>query len=789
MFKNYIKILFRNITKNIVYVLINTIGLGLALTVCIVAYLNYKFDVDFDSIHEKKDRIFRIEHSRLNQGNSELLARTPSPLGPTIADNIGSVEKVVRIGMDLLENIQLFKVGENEIYKRLIYADQDIFDVFTFPLIAGHKNSFRDKNIFITERLARILFGDQNPMGNIIEVSGSLYTIGGILKDHPLNSSFHFDAVAPIHHWFKINQIDESNWDYFLESTFILVNDQVQAQTTEESLQQFVPVINNARKGKQQVERLYLAPFKDMAHHKRDGTKDKFRKSLHPALVIPPLIAAACILLIACFNFINITIAIAGQRLKEIGIRKVVGGNKRQLVLQFMSENLLMSFIALIFAVIFAGFLVPSYSNMWDFMNLSFSITQDPHLLLFLIVLLIITAILSGAYPAYYISSFSTANIFRDKLKLGGNNIFSKIILTIQFGISVLALFTGITLIQNANYQKRFDLGYDGEHLIEVWIDKSYSKVYKNAIRNYHGIESICKPISRPFFKDRSIKYNGIERQAVINYLGMETFNTMGLRLFEGRSFELQSRKTDEKSSIMVNKKFIEEFGLKEPVGKIVKMNDTIPLRIIGVIDNLLEDGVWSTGVYPSFYRLSNDDNQSTNLLIRTAPENRPEIYQYLENEWNKLVPDLPFLGIEGDIYMLAAQDINKNIFNISIFLIIIATLLTAAGLYSQVSLCISRRTKEIGIRKIFGASIPTIIKILSGEFLAILSISSIIGLVAGYFANIALLDKIWEYFTEVTTGTFIIPVLLIFTISIITIYGKVYYAATRNPVHSLRHE
>ena len=789
MLKNYLKIIFRNMTKNIVYVLINVAGLGLALAVCIVAYLNYRFDADFDTCHENRDRIFRIEHTQLIEGDERSFASTPGLLGPTIADDISGVEKMVRVAMGLMANMQLLKAGENETYTRLIYSDPDFFDFFTFPLMSGNKESFRDNNsVFITEQLAVVLFGDKDPVGEIISKDDTPYTVGGVLKNHPLNSSFQFEAIAPIRELYKDNN-SKGGWGniYGIASTFILIKDQRQGEAIEKSLQTYVPVVNDVNY--HQVERFYLAPFKDMAHRGRSIRGHPFQPSVHPAAVLPPLIAAICILLIACLNFTNTTIAIAGKRLKEIGIRKVVGSLKRQLILQLMGENILLVFFALIFALFFAHYLVPSYSAMWDFMDLSFSITKDPELWIFIIMVLIATAILAGAYPALYISSFNPVNIFQDKLKLGGSNIFSKGILTLQYGISVLALFTGVTFIQNADYLDEFDIGYDGDHLIEVDVEDNYLDVFNNAIQSYPEIESISESVTGPFFNTMSIKYKETRLEAKMNFLVMESFKTMGLRLIEGRSFEPETEKTDEISSILVNRKFIEESGINEPVGKTLIMSDSIPLTIIGVVENLLDEGVFTSSISPIFYRLADDSYKISALWVRVAPDNRQEVIKYLKDEWNKLVPDRPFFGIEGDVFMEASQYINKKILTISFFLVLIATLLSAAGLYSQVSLRIIHRTKEIGIRKTFGASIPGVIRILNYEFLVILTIGSIVGMMTGYYSNKALMDSIWEYSTDLTAITFIIPVISIITISVITVSAKVYYAATRNPVHSLRYE
>jgi putative ABC transport system permease protein len=526
-----------------------------------------------------------------------------------------------------------------------------------------------------------------------------------------------------------------------------------------------------------------------MAHHGRSVREHPFQPSLHPAAVLPPILAAICILLVACFNITNTTIAFAGKRLKEIGIRKVVGSQRHQLILQFMGENILLIIFSLIFAVFFANYLVPSYSAIWDFMNLSFSLTKDPEFWIFILIVLITTAVVSGAYPALYISSFNPVRIFQDKLKLGGNNLYSKSILALQFCISVLALFIGIAFIQNVKYQRNFDIGYEGDHLIKVHGEETYLNVYKNAIQYHPDIENISELILGPLFNTRTIKHNETKLEAKMKFFDMESFKTMGLRLIEGRPFESKSEHTDKMNSVLVNRKFIEELGINEPIGKTVIMSDTVALTIIGVIENLLDEGTMTTTILPVFYRLADDSYKAYALCVRVAPENQQKVQQYLKDEWNKLVPDRPFVGIEGDIFNEASQYINKKILTISFFLVLVAALLSAAGLYSQVSLSIIHRTKEIAVRKIFGVSIPGVIRLLNYEFLVIIIIASVIGIITGYYSNVALMDSIWEYSAHPTAITFIIPVTIIFAVAVITVSGKVYNVATSNPVNSLRYE
>ncbi len=791
MLKNYLIVTFRNLFRNIFYVLINIIGLGLALAICIVAYLNHTYDADFDAWHVNKIHIYKIEFTHLIQARSQPYGITPITLGPTIENKISGIEKIVRVN----RSYSPMKVGENNFNKRIAYADPDFFDVFTFHLISGNKESFRDKNtIFINERLAEIYFGDVDPVGKIISIFNDngeefSFIVGGVMKNLPLNSSFIFEAVTQIDNFIEMWDLDEFDWSAWTAGTFIYINNPEQTETITELLQQFVPIQNEARENFK-IEQFYLVPFTDMAHHGWDIWAHWFRQSFHPAAVTAPPIMAIFILLIACFNFTNTSIAFSSKRLKEIGVRKVTGGLRKQIILQFMSENLFLSFFALIFAVFFANFLVPAYSSMWEYMDLSFSLSKDPELWIFLFLLLVVTALVAGAYPSFYISRFNPVNIFQDKLSIGGRNVLSRILITLQFAISVLALVSGIMFTQNANYQNNIYLGYDKDHIIAIPVSNtSYFEPYKNTIKSNPKIESVGESeehIGWSMFS-RPVNYNDIKLEVDMFDIGHGYFNTMGLRLIEGREFEPHLEKTDANGSIIVNQKFIEDFGISDPIGKTVKMNDTVPLYIIGVMENFFRNGVW-TKIEPTVFRLANKERLRM-LTTRASPENLQDVYQYLEEEWKKMVPNYPFEGFYQEERMEEAKNINKSIKTVYVFLAVMALLLSAIGLHTLVSLSIIRRTKEIGIRKVLGASVQRIVRLLNNEFLLILIIASIIGTIGGYYSSIILMESIWDYFTDVTAITFIIPILLIFIISAITVGGKVIEAALRNPAESLRYE
>ncbi|MGW8315307.1 MAG: ABC transporter permease [Bacteroidales bacterium] len=787
MFRIFLRLASRNVFRNLAYVIINVTGLGLALAICIVAWLNYRFDRDFDKDQPNRDRIFHIEHTQLIDGSEQSFASTPIHLGPAASEDIPGIEKMTRITRDLVGT--LIRAGENEKYAGLIYADPEIFDVFDFPLLAGNKESAHNiQSIFITQQLATFLFGDQDPLGKSIKVWEDPYVVAGVLENHPLNSSFQFEAVVPIQGFFSHNQMNETHWgNIYACNTFILTDNAGQAAAIEKSLQQYVPAVNGANF--HQVTRFYLAPFSKMAHQGRKINGHTFQPSLHPAAVIPPAIAALCILLIACFNFAGTSVSMAGKRMREIGIKKVAGSGKGRLILQFIWETMLLMVFVFIMALFFAHFLVPAYSNMWEFLVLSFSLRNDPELVIFILSVFSLTAIGSCAYPAYYVSSFNPVTVLNKSFRMGNPGWISRGILILQFAIATLALYTWLIFMQNKEYQQHFDAGYDASSIIQLHGEDREIRLFREEIRDHPGIVSTSLSIQGPFFNTMKFRYQDSILLAKLHFLDTAAFRTLGLRILEGRPFEPETMATDAADAVIINKMFVDQIGMKMPVGERIWLNDTVPYVVVGIMENMLKEGTMTNEINPEVYRLADASQSAGGLCIRTLPTSRNQIWQYLEKQWKIWLPDTPFRAVEGDVYTEASLYIIRKILSIAAFLLLIAVILSVAGLYAQISLRISSRTREIGIRKAFGASVQQVIGWLNQEFMVLISLGAITGILCGCFLNKVLINSIWNYFPTPDIMTFMLPVLFIFFIAVITVSGKVYHAATRNPARTLKYE
>jgi hypothetical protein len=499
---------------------------------------------------------------------------------------------------------------------------------------------------------------------------------------------------------------------------------------------------------------------------------------------------AIFILLIACFNFANTSIATFSKRLKEIGLRKTFGGQRKQLVAQFIFETLIICFLAMFVAIAFAEFLVPAYSSLWAYMSIELTITRYAFFWIFLIMLLLLTGFIAGVYPAIYVSSFSPVNVLKGDSPFKGSGKLSSVLLTLQFTISILSLVMGIVFAKNANYQETLDLGYDRNKLIVVPIAPEYFTSFRNeallnpkiisaeGTRNHIGFGGYRRPI-----KDE-------EKQLEVDVLdiGPEYAQTMGLRLVAGRFFD-ESRVAADRSNgaIIVNQKMVNNFGWKDAVGRTVTLYDTTKLTVIGVVEDFYLRGVWEE-IEPAILRLYRSDQYGV-LAVRAKTEDLPGVLEDLNLQWKRMSTNNIFGGRLQEDTMQEGKDINESIMKVNIFLAITATLLSLIGMFNMVSLDILRRTKEMGIRKIQGAPVPLIMFLVSKKFLIVLVVASLLGCAGGYYMSLMLLDSIWDYFVEIKIGTLLFASSLMFVATMLTIIFKIGKAALKNPVVSLRYE
>lgn len=791
MIRSYILTALRNLYKNKLFALINILGLGIALAICIVAYYNHQFGADFNKMHSRNQEIYKINSIRDLQGRPQEYGITPMALGPMVAEDISGVEALIRVSLSRSP----IKHG-NEVFSRLIgYADRDYFNAFDLPLKSGTHESFKGKgNIMISEKLAGIHFGDSDPVGELITVfddNGNPfdYVIGAVFKEIPQNNSLQFDALTLFENYIDMFEYDEHDWSFFVAATFLVIPDRNNLAVVDQKIDEVVPIQN---KGNETfiITDFKLLPLKEMANNSREIWSNWLFPGLHPAHQISPTIMALLILLIACFNFTNTAVSASSKRLKEISMRKVAGSSRAQIIAQFWGENLFICMIALLVAIFFANVLLQAYNKMWDYMTLTMSFKGDIRFWIFLLVILLMTGIVAGTYPAVYISSFRPMDILRQKVKLGGASLFSKILLALQISISVVALVGGIVFSRNAYYQETLDLGYDKEMLIvTVMNNQSDYEVYRQSLQQNPKIISVAGSNYHVGWGNyrRGVDYQGMKHEVNVMDFGLDYMETVGLDLIHGRMFEQKYEQSDAINSIVVNQKFVEDFKFEDPIGKQVTINDTIILTIVGVVNNFYTNDFWAP-IDPTMMRL--EDNEWFNIIaVRSLNEDREAVFEYMKSEWRRLIPSVPFNGRYQEETMQEAKDINNSIKKIFLFLALAATLLSLIGLYNLISLNIIRRTKEIGIRKVLGASILSIAIRINLAFAIILIFSTLLGCAGGYYLTKMLMGSIWANHLGFELFNYIVTFFGMVLIAIMTVSWRIYSAATANPATSLRYE
>lgn len=793
MIKNYFRVALRSFLKNKSFVIINALGLGISLACCIAAYLLLAYNIEFDSFHadDKVSKIFRIQTvSTDKEGKVNKDCQAPIVLPPIASAEIAGIEKYTRF----LYGGGSLRYGDESFNEGLAFADSAFFDMFDFPLVSGSHKFFKDKNsIFLSEELAKKYFGDEDPVGKLMvltSVNESVIEllVGGVIKKFPINNTFNLNALARLENFMAIQKIAENDWaDWRNPSTFFQLTNAENAKQIASQFGKYIPTRNEKRTDIV-VDAYTLEPFKT-SDNQNDIRSSWVTYRMSPEPLVIFTVMALIILLIACFNLTNTSIAMTAKRLKEVGVRKAIGAARSQIISQFLFETLLTITLSLIVGLIMAQFIVPAFASMWNF---PFGLEDMNGLNLFiaLILLVFLAALIAGIYPALLSSKFKPTQLLKGGVKIKGTNVLTRSLVGLQFALSVIVLIGGVVFIQNTKFQDTMEFGYDTDMVITVPLqgERDYDLMEK-AITSNPKILSVgvsdgnvgSNNYQTPVTIDTS-KYN-VQAMGV----GKNYFETMGLRLAEGRTFNLDNA-SDQTEGVIVNRAFVDKTGLKDPLESVVILHDK-KRRILGVIENHVDNLYRSKEAEPFiFYPAAK--NQYVLMQVRTEPENLGEIQKYLETTWKQIFPARTFESqFQEDLVLKGSRQTNANLEKIFLFITVLGALLSASGIFALASLNIAKRTKEIGIRKTLGASVPNVVFLLNREFVIILAGAGILGSIAGYYLTNALLNEIYTYHIPVGIASVVVCTLFIFCIGILTTSSTIFRAARANPVDTLRNE
>jgi len=793
MILNYLRVAFRGLLKNKTYFVINTFGLGISLACCITAYLLLAFNIEFDNFHDDKkvSHIFKIHTlSTEKTGKHVIDNQAPIIMAPIAAEEIAGISRYARFlygGGAISYKDKAFNEG-------IAFTDSSFFDMFDYPLLKGSHKSFKEKNsIFLSEELAKKYFGNEDPVGKIMVLSSVNESeiemlVGGVMKRIPANNTFSFDALMRIENFMEINQIKIDDWsDWRNPATFVQLVSPGNAEDIGKKFDRYIPIRNKARTD-MVVDAYRLEPFK--SNFTQDDIRYNWanlRISALPLVVFTSM--AGLILLIACFNLTNTSIAMTAKRLKEVGVRKAIGAARSQIVSQFLLETIITISMALVAGLLMAQVIVPAFVNMWK-LPYNLKDLSGVNLFITLIMLVFLTSLLAGIYPALFSSKFKPTALLKGTVQIKGTNFLTRTLVALQFAMSVIVLIGGVVFIQNTKYQDDIQFGYDKDMLITVALkgDREYEAM-KAAIATNPKILSVG-------VSDGNIGSSNYQTPVKVDTgqydvqaagIGINYFETVGLKLVMGRAFDLNNA-NDQNEGAIVNRAFVEKTGLTDPIEKIVILHDQRRV-IIGVVENHVDNLYRSKEMEP-FIFYPTTRAKYVNLVVKTEHENLPEIQKYLEGVWKELYPTKPFESkYQEDLVMAGSRELNANLEKIFLFITLLGGLLSASGIFALASLNVAKRTKEIGIRKALGASVNNIVGLLNREFAIILIVAVIMGSVGGYFLTAELLGQIYKY--HIPVG--LIPVILcaagIFGMGIFTTSATILKAAKTNPVDTLRSE
>ena len=788
MLKNYFKIACRNIIKNKLFSIIDIFGLSMAVGCSIVVFLFVDFWVSMDSFHRNADQIYLIENVINRDGTISIWGDSPLPLGPAVENDFPQIIRAVRIqtGGGVVQY-------EDKVFnERFMFVDEGFFDMFTFPLIAGSKDALLNRNtLFMDDETASKYFGDENPVGKQLTIRFGdefveEFLVGGITKKHPENSSLRFEFLIPYKKQSDLGLTDFNDWKRWTWATFVQVRNSDDINTLKEHMFPYIQLQNEVNDD-WSVEDYIFEPLTDLslnAHKIRGGIS----WGPHPTELIALSIFGIFLLLLACFNYMNIALVSGTRRLREIGIRKVLGSSKVHLKAQYIGENTLLCLFALILGAVLAKlFFIPSFSSLFD-IPLKLDLLGNMRLSAFLVSMLVLTSLGGSAYPAFYVSGFQPANILKGKQKPKGKSLFTRILLTFQFVLTFITVTTAITLLQNAKYQRSRDWGYDQNQVIVVRLDgqKHYTKYRNEIIKNPDILQEAgsLTPIGRSY-SSAVAEIKGTKYELRCLHVGHDYLQTMGLRLKQGRLFD-RKFSTDFDQSIVINSKFAENMAWQNPLEETIVV-DKKPLSIIGIVENF-HYASFRTKIDPAFFRLA-DEERFNYLSIKVKDDALPQTADYLKTTWEQLIPDAPYISFfQDEVFESYFKDQN-NIIKLFSFTAAITLIIASMGLFGLVSISIDKRMREISIRKVLGATISNVVRIVNKEFVIVLLISTVVATPLGYLLLKSLFDSYYEFHIPIGLTPFVFTFVLIAITSLLAISALIYKAAVSNPADILREE
>lgn len=790
MYKNYYKTALRILMKNPLNSFINIFGLSVAIGFCIFVYAFARWTYGTDQFHEHKNEVYLTTFFSNRDGSDQQFGRTPRPLGEMMRNDFPQIKKVCRVE----DRDVIIKQGDNVFHERMRYTDPEFLEMFTFPLKWGTPGSLKDVNsIILSEEMSTKYFGDADPTGQIILVKfdkdrSKEFKITGVAAEFPKAITIRFNFLINIQNFDTSEPgYDFHDWNAFVSATLIQVDNPLDISIIRQGMDKYRVLQNKAVDEDWAISSFSFEPLATL-HKASEYIRDDISRSSKSnySSVRYMIVIGSFMLILACFNYINIAIVSAAKRLKEIGVRKSIGANRGAVIVQFLSENIVITFFALIFGVILGyTFFVPGFEFLWSF-NMDFRF-NDPTLWLYLPLILLLTGILSGAYPAFYISKFQAVGILRGSVKFGKKNPLTKMFLGIQLVLACIFITGAVMFTQNSSYMAKRGWGYNqSEALYAVVPDQAaYEQLHALMIQSpdvvsvsgstHHLGKINTTAVLR--FPDRQYEADQVS-------VGATYFETMGLQVLEGRAFN--DHEGSDKQAIVVNELLVKNMAWSNPVGQQFKI-DSIQYEVVGVVKDF-HSYSFARMIQPTIFKLA-DKADYRYLSMRVRPGTEMKAYTLLQSKWTELFPEIPFNGgYQEDVWgnYFAEIKIHGIVWRV---IALIAISLAALGLYGLVVLNVTGRVKEFSIRKVLGAGIKNIAVAIYEQYALLFLIALVIGAPLSYRMIKLVFDTSYEYHMPVDFSGAAAAVVILILVLLITVSTQIKKVSKTNPVSGLKVE
>ena len=799
MLKNYFKTAFRNLFRNKIYSFINIAGLGIGLSCAILILLYVKDEASFDHFHKNVNNIYRIASRAKHHGIVRQDGITGYLQGPRFAQNVPAIQSFVRVE----GGAEDIKTGTEIVSQELLHVDSNFFSVFSFPLLSGDpKTCLREPHsIVLSEETAKKQFGTADAVGKIVSVKEDSvfvpYKVTAVAKKCPENSSIQFRVLLPLKESAKDAQ-DNDNWYSYFLNTFVVLNptsnpivagNQMQKFYVADATQTFNEMVAKYGGGEDaSMGTYFLQPYTDMHMNTELPAQNGLTNASNPIYSYILSGIALFILLIACINFVNLTVARSVKRAKEIGIRKVIGSSRKQLISQFLGESFFLCFIAFVLALIIAQLILPVFNSLAN-KSLALSYLFDGKLIAAYAVLFLVTGLLAGFYPALVLSGYKPVETLYSRFNLAGKNYLQRSLVVLQFALASFLIIATFTIYAQFNFLTKTDLGYNDSNIVVVKkaaMKHAEAALFKNELLKQPGIADVSAKNGGQWMtgaklsNDSTISFN----YETIDEAYLPEFK---IPIVEGRNFS-KAYPADSTNSILVNETFVKQAGWTNPVGESVNFffNNNEIYHVIGVVKDYHFLAL-NQKIGPQLFTMKNSNLYGT-FNIKILPGTASKSLKLIQTAFKKNFPLSPYSYVFKNDENVKNYEAEANWKQILLFGAILTIFISCIGLFGLSVLSAEKRTKEIGIRKVLGASVNSVVAILSKDFLKLVIIALIIAVPLAWLAANKWLEN---YPYRITMGwqMFAVAGLLVIVVALVTVSYQALKAAMANPVKSLRTE